>query len=153
MDQRLLDGSQEALVASFKQLTLKPNDLPSRPGFGTIGKAIKLRTNFFPVQTSDRPVFEYDVAITPAAGTAARRVKRRIFQLAEATPAWQHYGLRGTVAHDSSAKLIASTQLPQPLAITVPYYDEDESGPRPGGKEYTLTIKFIQELELQSLMK
>ncbi|KAF4579495.1 hypothetical protein EYR40_000331 [Pleurotus pulmonarius] len=152
LDQRLLDGSQEALVASFKQLTLKPNDLPSRPGFGTIGKAIKLRTNFFPVKTSDRPVFEYDVAITPAAGTTARRVKRRIFQLAEATPAWQHYGLRGTVAHDSSAKLIASSQLPQPLTITVPYYDEDESAPRPGGKEYTLTIKFTQELELQSLM-
>ncbi|KAJ8454486.1 hypothetical protein ONZ45_g19287 [Pleurotus djamor] len=108
LDARLADNSQDVLLASFKSLSLKPNDLPSRPGFGTLGRAIALRANFFPVEVPDRSVYEYDVAITPVAGTAAKRVKRRIFQLAEATPAWKQFGLQGNVAHDHSAKLIAS---------------------------------------------
>ncbi|EGO01021.1 hypothetical protein SERLA73DRAFT_167206 [Serpula lacrymans var. lacrymans S7.3] len=155
IDQRIADKSDDALVASFKQLSVGdgPTDLPLRPGFGTVGTQVKLRSNFFPVRVPKGPLFEYDVSIAPAAGTAARRVKRRIFQLAEQTPDWASAGMRGTVAHDNSAKLIAANSLPQPLAIRVPYYDEDESGPpETGGKEYTLTIKFIQEIETRSLL-
>lgn len=75
-----------------------------------------------------------------------------------------------TVAHDHASKLIAARQLPQPLEIKVPFTDEDEEGqPAPqqqtkggkpgkkGGKkkveEYVLTIKFVQEIETQSLLK
>ncbi|KAH7911489.1 ribonuclease H-like domain-containing protein [Hygrophoropsis aurantiaca] len=126
--------------------------MPLRPGFGTVGTAIKLRANFFPVRIPKGLLYEYDVAITPAAGTAARRVKKRIFQLAEQTTAWNEAGMRGTVAHDSSAKLIAPRQLPQPLQIKVLYYDEDEAGPpAQGGKEYTLTITFTQDIDTQNL--
>lgn len=151
MDARLTDNSQDALIASFKSLKLQPKELPVRPGFGTLGKAIKLRANFFPVKVPKGPLYEYDVAISPS--TAIKRVKRRIFQLAEQTPAWTAQGLRGSVAHDHSSKLISSRPLAQPLAIRVLFYDEDEAGPKQGGKEYTLTITFIQNIDTSSLVK
>ena len=87
------------------------------------------------------------------AGTAIKRVKRRIFQLAEQSPDWEHLGLKNSVAHDHSAKLISPRPLPQPLSIRVPFYDEDEPGPKAGGKEYTLTISFIQQNDLSALLR
>lgn len=153
IDARLQDGSDDALVASMRSLTIKGDDLPVRPGFGTVGKAIKLRANFFPVKISKAPLYEYDVSISPVAGTAIKRVRRRIFQLAEQSPDWTANGLRGAVAHDHSAKLIAARQLPQPLLIRVPFYEEDQDGPQPGGKEYTLDITFIQTIDTTAIIK
>lgn len=154
IDPRIANNSDKALVATFASHSSDPDSMPLRPDFGTEGREIKLRTNFFPVRVPKGPLYEYDVAITPAAGTSARRVKRRIYQLAEQTTTWKQANMTGKVAHDSSAKLISSFQLPQPLAIKVPYYDEDESGPpQKGGKEYTLTIKFIQEIDTSNLMR
>jgi hypothetical protein len=120
VDARITDNSQDALVASFQNLSVSqgPNELPPRPDFGKQGRAIVLRTNFFPVTVPKGPVFEYDVTITPAAGTAMRRVKRRIWHLAEDSPEWTQKGLKGVVAHDHSQKLIAAKKLQQPLTIT-----------------------------------
>jgi eukaryotic translation initiation factor 2C len=109
--------------------------------------------NFFSVNVPRGSLYEYDVGISPAAGTTIRRVRRRIFQLAERSHDWARNGLVGKVAHDHSAKLIAAKALPQPLDIRVAYFDEDESGPTPGGKEYTLTITFIQTLDTSSLLR
>ncbi|KAJ8590502.1 argonaute-like protein [Rhizopogon salebrosus TDB-379] len=129
--------------------------MPLRPDFGTVGEPIKLRTNFFPVRIPKGSLNEYVVAITPVAGTATRRVKSRIFKLAEETTAWQLAGMSGAVAHDSSTKLISARLLAQPLAIKVPYYDDDKPGPPAKGtkeyKEYTLTISFVQEINTQDL--
>ena len=154
IDSRVSDNSDQALVASFKSLKLNPNELPLRPGFGTAGTSIKLRTNFFPVLFNpNKSFFEYNVIIHPTAGTAIRRVKRRIFQLAENSSDWADFGLRGIVAHDYSSKLIASKELPQPLVIKIQYFDEDEAGPKSGSKEYTLTIEFIQPIDTSALAK
>lgn len=154
IDRRIADDSDKALVATFSRSRASPDSMPSRPDFGTEGREIKLRTNFFPVRVPKGPLHEYDVAITPVAGTATRRVKKRIYQLAEQTTAWKQAGMTGRVAHDGSAKLIAAFLLPQPLTIKVPYYDEDESGPpKTGGKEYTLTINFIQEIDTSNLLR
>lgn len=154
IDKRIADDSDKQLVATFSPSSSDPDSMPSRPNFGTVGVEIKLRTNFFPVRVPKGPLYEYDVSITPASGTAARRVKRRIYQLAEQTTTWKQAGMTGKVAHDSSAKLIAAFLLPQPLTIKVPYYDEDESGPpQKGGKEYTLTITFIQEIDTSNLTR
>ncbi|PSR75783.1 hypothetical protein PHLCEN_2v8900 [Hermanssonia centrifuga] len=144
-------------------------DLPTRPDFGTVGQEIKLRTNFFPVKVPKGPLYEYDVNITPA--VSVKRVKRRIFQLAEQAVDWANAGMSARVAHDHASKLIAADKLPQPLVITVPFTDEDEGEELPqskskGGKkgdkkadkkvdkkkEYTLTITFVQDLETQSLL-
>jgi len=149
IDARLLDSSDNALVSSFRNIRLQPNELPLRPGFGKVGKDIKLRANFFPVKVPKTPLFEYNVSISPA--TSIKRMKRRIFQIAEQTPSWSR--LKGNVAHDHSQKLITAKKLPQPLNIKVPFYDEDEDGPKEGGKEYTLTIEFSGNLDMQSLHK
>ncbi|KAF5392022.1 hypothetical protein D9757_003266 [Collybiopsis confluens] len=151
IDARLTGNSQQALIQSFEKLLVKPNDLPLRPGFGTVGHPIKLRANFYPVKVPQGPFYEYDVSITPAAGTANRRLKRRIFDLAEQSSDWNRQGLRGSVAHDHASKLVAAKKLPDPCTIHVAYYDEDEQGPTPGGKEYTLTIQFTQNIDTSAL--
>lgn len=155
IDQRLADTSQDALIQQFRSLTIKAGELPNRPDFGTQGTKVTLRTNFFPVKVPKGPLCEYDVDISPKAGTAVRRMKRRIWQLAEQTPDWKAAGMTGIVAHDHSAKLIAAKPLPQPLTIKVPFYDEEEDGPRKDGKgkEFVLTIKYTQDLETQSLIR
>ena len=76
--------------------------------------------------------------------------------------------MTGRVAHDFASKLIAAIQLPQPLVIKVPFTDEAGGQPAPqaakpkGGKkgkkegkpqEYTLTLKFVQALETESLVR
>ena len=152
IDTRLTDNSQDLLVNSLRTLRLTPNDLPVRPGFGTDGRPIKLRANFFPIKVRSSTYYEYDVALSPVAGTAIKRVKRRIFQLAEQSSDWERFGLKNTVAHDHSAKLISPKLLPQPLSICIPFYDEDEQ-PKAGGKEYTLTISFIQKSDLSALLR
>ena len=155
IDRRIADDSDKVLVAKLsRSRPHTPDKMPLRPDFGTSGREIKLRANFFPVRIPKGPLYEYDVSITPAAGTATRRVKKRIYQLAEQTASWQQAGMSGRVAHDSSAKLISAFELPQPLDIRVPYYDEDETGPpQTGGKEYTLTIQFIQEIDTGDLVR
>ena len=155
LDARLRDNSQDQVVQSLKQLRLEPTgpELPARPGYGTVGKQISMRANFFPVKVPKIPLYEYDVVITPKAKELAKRIKKRIFELAEQTRDWTARGLKGKVAHDSSAKLISSTQLEQPLAINILYYDEDEEPPKTGGKVYVMELKYIQAINTSDLMR
>ncbi|KAI0685180.1 argonaute-like protein [Cytidiella melzeri] len=167
LDTRLQANSEDTLVQSLQSLRLNDNELPIRPGFGTLGTPIKLRTNFFPVKVPKGPLHEYDVKIAPA--VSIKRVKRRIFQLAEQTNDWGQAGMTGRVAHDHASKLISSFKLPQPLVIRITFSDEPDEAPRqqpakpkggkkdgggkkPTPKEYTLTIEYIQDLETQSLL-
>lgn len=139
----------------MKQLTIKPTELPPRPDFGTTGSTFKLRTNFFPVKLPKKTLYEYDISITP--GTTIRRVKRRIFELAEATPDWTQHGLKGKVAHDFSSKLVSVSKLPDPLVIKLIFKDEDEDvkdkdKKKQKPKEYTLTFKFVKDLDTSNLI-
>ena len=70
VDARLANNSEDQLVASLRSLTLTDTALPLRPGLGTEGKVIELRTNFFPVRVPKGPLYEYDVKITPAGQSA-----------------------------------------------------------------------------------
>ena len=175
IDPRLLDDSQDKVLASLRGIKPGPQELPYRPDFGTRGTAIKLRANFFPVKVPKGPLYEYEVTISPSKNTAIRRVKRRIFQLAEGTLDWQRHGLLNNVAHDHSTKLISAKKLPQPLVIKVPYTDEDDSDGTKGAvqtskrdqkpkaekkpkaadkvSEYTLTIEFARNIDTQGLSK
>jgi eukaryotic translation initiation factor 2C len=99
------------------------------------------------------PFYEYEVVTTPA--VTIKRVRKRIFELAEDTETWKML-LAGCVAHDQSTKLVASKLLPQPLSFDVPFYDEDEDPPAKGSeprKRFTLTVNFGRELETESLQK
>ncbi|KAJ7672569.1 argonaute-like protein, partial [Mycena polygramma] len=154
IDARIQNNSDKALVASLAHIKVTDTELPLRPGFGTVGREIKLRANFYPVRIPAGSLYEYDVAISPTAGTASRRVKKRIFHLAEASPEWTRHGLKGNVAHDFAAKLISAKKLPQPLQIRISFYDEDEAPPAPTSKqykEYTLTITYTQVLDTHAL--
>ena len=169
IDRRLVDQSQDEVILSLRSLTLNDDELPVRRDYGTTGTPIKLRANFFPVKVPRGPLYEYGVSIEPT--TNVRRMRRRIFHLAEATQDWANAGMTGRVAHDLASKLIASYKLPSdPVIIKVPFTDEEGGAPAPtmqaakpkggkkGGKEarpreYTLTIKFVQALETESLVR
>ncbi|KAI0664173.1 argonaute-like protein [Cubamyces menziesii] len=152
IDARITDKSQDALITSLRSLKLSDTDLPGRPDFGTKGTAIKLRANFFPVKVPKGPLYEYDVALQPAASN--KRLKRRIFQLAEETTEWRNAGMTGKVAHDHSAKLISCFKLPQPLEIKIAYTEEGEetAEKKRAPKQYVMAIKFIQPIETQALI-
>ena len=140
---------------SMRSMRLKDADLPSRPDFGTVGQAIKLLTNFFPVNVPRGPFHEYDMNLDPPVQN--RRLKRRIFQLAEQTDEWKQAGLSGRVAHDHSAQMYAPMQFSTPLVIRIVYSDEDEDEEHHDQnrepKEYTLTIKYTQQIDTQGLVQ
>ncbi|KZT22267.1 argonaute-like protein [Neolentinus lepideus HHB14362 ss-1] len=151
IDARLQGNAQRDLVDSLRSITLNPDDLPLRPGFGTVGKPIILRANFFPVKLPKIPLQEYDVDIRPGGNAIARRLKRRIWQLAEQTEQWAQAGMTGTVAHDHSAKLISAKKLPQPLVIQIDYTEDDEDASQARGRQYTLTFNYVQEIDPSNL--
>lgn len=125
------------------------NELPLRPGYGTLGKAITLRANFFAVKLPKGPMYDYTIEITPK--TDINRLKARIFTLLEQSAECQPYV--GSIAHDRSERLVSKNELPQPLDVVVPFYDEGEEGPRPGGTVYTISIKFMRKLDSEELDK
>ena len=145
----------DSLAASFRRATLGDSDsLPRRPDFGTIGQEITLRANFFPVHMSQGTLYGYDIAILPVSGTATYRMKKWILHLAEQTTEWRQAGMMDKVVHDGSKRLVSTIQFPQPLAITVPCYNEGESGPpEQGGAVYTLHIRFIQQIDTGNLAR
>lgn len=150
IDSRLKDKDQADLVNSFKNLSVEPDALPLRPGWGTLGTSVKLRSNYFPiVKLPRKPLYEYDIIINPE--PKDKRIKKRIFTLLEDIQEYAQY--KNQVAHDSSGKMISASLLPRPLAINVQLYDEDEAGPREDSQTYTLDIAIIRELELGSFTR
>lgn len=136
------------LVNKFKSVNVKP-ERPLRPGYGTVGTPIKLRTNFFVVKLPKAPVYDYVVDISPQ--TDITRLKTRIFQLLEMSNAIKPH--LSYIAHDRSQRLVSSKKLPQPLDITVPFYDDHETAARPNSKTYQVSIKFERELQPSGLTK
>ena len=158
------------MLRSLRSFKLTNKDLPVRPGFGTEGREVKLRTNFFAVKVPKGPLYEYDIKIKPEPAT--KGLRRNIFELAEATPGWANAGLTGRVAHDYASMLVSASKLPLPLQIRVtlsegaePPAEPQPTQPKRGGRrgrgkktaaprnEYTLSFHFVHELETQSLVK
>lgn len=155
VDARIKDDSDKAAVVRLDRSGAGSDSLsdglPLRPDFGTHGREISLRTNYFPVDVQGR-IYRYTAAITLPDKTLSRPVKHRVFELAEHTADWKQAGMPGHVAHDSAEKLVASILLPQPLIIRGTYYSEGEDGPpAQGGPEYTLTLTFEEEVDQQIL--
>ena len=161
IDTRLQDGSQATLLNSLKSWSIEEKELqkagksfPLRPDFGTDGREIKLRSNYFPVVVPDIPILEYNVSVASARPKKiTTRVKRRVFQLAERSSQWVQYGLKGNVAHDHVARVLSAKELPDPTTIEVDFYEEDEEGPSANAEKYTVTITKSRTLHLQDLVK
>ncbi|KAJ7152964.1 argonaute-like protein [Mycena filopes] len=144
----LSNASHDQLIKSFSSLKPDP-DRPLRPAYGTRGTAIALRTNFFAVRLPATPILDYNVDISPE--LKIKGMKARLFFLLEQSdvcrPLLRH------IAHDGSRRLISAQRLPQPLTISVPFYDEGEPGPRAGATVYTFTITLDKEHDIESLTR
>ncbi|EAU83532.1 QDE2 protein [Coprinopsis cinerea okayama7 len=140
---RLRDDSQNQLIQSFKRAPATA-ERPLRPGYGTLGTPIILRTNFFAVRLPKGPVYNYTIEISPQKALASR--KERLFQLLERSPLCKPH--LPYIAHDKSERLVSAKKLPQPLDVQVTFTDFDDTAP---GDVYTISIKFEKQLDTQDL--
>uniref|UniRef100_A0A8H8CN02 Argonaute-like protein n=1 Tax=Psilocybe cubensis TaxID=181762 RepID=A0A8H8CN02_PSICU len=146
---RLADSSLQQLITNFKSMKVAP-DRPVRPGYGTKGTPIMLRANFFPVRVPQGPIYDYVVEISPSPTKAVDKIKIRLFELLENTPACQQH--LPYIAHDRSQRLVSAKKLPQPLDILVPFVEDGATGPAPNAQVYTISIKFERELDTRQLV-
>lgn len=151
--------------------------MPPRPGWGTLGKKINLRANFFAVKLSKGPFYDYSVIIadvTPKTaddggkggkgggrgkgkarsggdpGEIKAPIKRRIFELLEEDRVFQPY--KSFVVHDFSQRIVAAKKLPQPLQLTITFREEDEKEADVKKKIlYTVTVELLGEIDLNPL--
>ncbi|KZS96684.1 argonaute-like protein [Sistotremastrum niveocremeum HHB9708] len=150
VDARLKVDEMNALITGFKTMVVSDTKLPTRPDWGTSGRPVTFRANFFPLQITAKTEFhEYDVQIEPK--SEVKRVRKRIFQLLEENRAFANYV--PYVAHDYSAKIIAARRLfkEDSVSFKFPYYDEDEDGPSPKAKEFKVTLNYLHALDPTSL--
>jgi eukaryotic translation initiation factor 2C len=120
-----------------------------RPGYGTLGNAITLRSNFFALKLPKMAIYDYNVELKPK--TDINRLKGRIFELLEMSP--QCAPLLSHIAHDRSQRLVSARQLEQPLDIQIPFYEDGQSGPQADAKTYTVSIIFHRKLDPNELTK
>ncbi|KAG2360248.1 ribonuclease H-like domain-containing protein [Suillus spraguei] len=146
VDQRL--ATLDQLVSSFKKLPSNPKR-PHRPGFGTLGRQITLRANFFPIKLPKGPIYDYHVEIKPS--TDIKRIRARLFWLLERSnqQGWREFV--PFIAHDGSERLVSAKKLPQPLDVEVQYYEEGEAGPNTKSKTYTFEITHTGNLDVALL--
>jgi eukaryotic translation initiation factor 2C len=137
-----LSGSGE-LVTRLGALNHGPEH-PARPGCGSLGRAIVVRANFFPVELSRETYYDYVVEITPEPKSQKSRVKRRVLALFEQSTAVRPYVHK--IAHDGVQRLVAAERLPQPLRGNVEYFEDGDDGPPPHADRYSVEVKFSREL-------
>jgi len=122
------------LLDKFKDSKITSPRRPPRPDYGTVGTAIKLRTNFFAVKLLKQPIYSYVVDITPH--PVSNRLKTRIFQLLEQNPTIvQHIAY---IAHDRCQTLVSARKLPQPLNVIVSFQP---------GQDFAISIMLDREFD------
>jgi hypothetical protein len=139
----------------------KDPKLPLRPGFGTLGREITLRANFFPLKLSNKVIYDYNVQITAprvskggseGAADTGTNTKKRLFDLLEEHPNCAPF--RPHIVHDRMQRLVSAKRLPQPLDIPVTFYEEGQPAPpKKDAKVYKFSIVFVRELDMTVLTK
>ena len=124
---------------------------PARPGYGSAGRAVALRANFFALESMPNMIYEYIVQITPEPKSQKPRMKRRVLALFEHTPELRPY--INDIAHDGAQRLISSKPLADEITGTVLFYEEGDSRPPRDADEYTVTITFFKELSTEPLKR
>ncbi|TFY68777.1 hypothetical protein EVG20_g3426 [Dentipellis fragilis] len=149
---RVDDARMKAADAMVQQLqrTNTGPERPVRPGFGTLGRAVVLRANFFAMDVSKDTYYEYDVEISPEPKSQKARVSRRILELFE-----QGVGspYSAYIVHDGSKRLVAARKLPQPISGQVKYFEEGDANAQANPDNYTVTVKYLRDLPLDPLRK
>ncbi|KAH9165409.1 Piwi-domain-containing protein [Lactarius sanguifluus] len=126
---------------------------PPRPGYGTIGRAIVVRANFFPMELTRDTYYEYVVDISPVSHSRkpTAHVKSRVLTLFERSPKALPYIHK--IAHDGAQRLVAAERLPQTLQGVVKYFDGEDSKPRQDADSYTVSVQFTGELPTAPLKR
>ena len=143
--------STDELIPRLQGLGLT-KEHPPRPGYGTIGRAIVVRANFFAMELTRDTYYEYSVDISPVSHSRkpTAHVKRRVLALFERSPEARLYVHK--IAHDGAQRLVAAERLPQPLQGVVKY-TEDEDVVSPDAESYTVSVKLSGELPTAPLKK
>jgi eukaryotic translation initiation factor 2C len=110
----------------FGAITLD-HTLPRRPGYGTAGKAVTLRTNHFNLSLKNRQqlVYRYDVHIEPSGGVTRKRARRYLELLLEQVMFKEVYA-----ATDYRSMLITNSKLPlnnNEMSFKIIYHDKVEA--------------------------
>lgn len=142
-------STSDQLVTAFKKLAVS-TEMPLRPGYGKMGREITLRANFFAIKVPKKPIYDYNVEITPKTEVKSQSMRSRAFQLLEQSPEIAPH--LGYIAHDKGARLVSAKELPQPLNLQFKYHDEGEPL-RENAKMLTVEILFVRELNTNDLDK
>ncbi|KIY63007.1 Piwi-domain-containing protein [Cylindrobasidium torrendii FP15055 ss-10] len=145
----LQEPEQAKLLALLKKVPLSPQR-PTRPGFGTAGKAVVLRTNFFALKFSSKlkAIYDYSISITPSDFLLKR--KERIFELIETHPSVAAH--RAYIAHNGSDRLVSAQKLPA-IQLSIPYFEKGQNGPQQGATVYKVTVEFANELKMAEMQQ
>ncbi|KAI9453205.1 Piwi-domain-containing protein [Lactarius psammicola] len=144
--------SADELIPRLKGLGLT-KEHPPRPGYGTVGRAIVVRANFFAMELTRDTYYEYVVDISPVfrSRKPTAHIKSRVLTLFERSPEALPYIHK--IAHDGAQRLVASERLPQPLRGVVKYFDDEDPKPRQDADSYTVSVQFSAELPTAPLKK
>ena len=124
---------------------------PARPGFGTAGRAVALRADFFALESMPDMIYEYIVQITPEPKSQKPRMKRRVLALFELTSELRPYV--NDIAHDGAQRLVASKPLPEEFSGTVLFYEEGDHRPPRDADKYEVAVTFFKELSTEPLKR
>jgi eukaryotic translation initiation factor 2C len=123
---------------------------PIRPGFATYGNPVTLVANFFAVKIARPVIYTYRVKVEPARN--ARDVQRRLLLLLGQTNDQTWQSVKSSVAFDGRETLVSAKELPQPVQITVRFFEEGQT-PGPNLPEYTVSLELLRKWEISKLEK
>ncbi|CEL53059.1 Protein argonaute 1B OS=Oryza sativa subsp, japonica GN=AGO1B PE=2 SV=3 [Rhizoctonia solani AG-1 IB] len=142
IDSRLKSHADDALIESFKKLTVAEDQLPRRPNFGNAGQEVVLRTNYFPVEYKKAKIFDYDISVEPETGI--KRIMKRLLTLMMTSSDFAPYA--AFASHDNMKRLVSMKEIPvtgvaQVFSLAVAYFEEGEDGPDDKSKTYRVSLK------------
>lgn len=126
---------------------------PPRPGYGTIGRAIVVRANFFALELTRDTYYEYVVDISPVSHSRkpTAHVKHRVLALFERSPEALPYIHK--IAHDGARRLVSAERLPQPLQGVVKYFEDGDLVPPQNAESYKVSVQLSGKLPTAPLKK
>lgn len=143
---------------SLSGLSIDDVPLPGRPSYGTQGRPIVLRTNYFNMLSQPgAKIFRYQLDISPKlvderTGRVQRRKIRRLIQLViQNTPPLQGSG----IATDYAKLVFSAKQLSLEdgsRTLKQRYYEPEDQGPGPKSKDYLVKITEDGSLSVQELV-
>ncbi|KAM7496848.1 hypothetical protein LguiA_021262 [Lonicera macranthoides] len=109
----------------------KGSRMPSRPGFGTVGRKCVIRANHFLVQVADKDIYHYDVSITPE--VISKKVCRDIVEALGKSHLAEHQ-----LSYDGNKNIYTAGPLPfesRELVIKLPDKRRE--------REFKVAVKFV----------